>query len=402
MSSLNPSTALLTFPVELVERVFGYLDGADLISLATTCTELKKIILDSDAVWKRLVKRDFGTKIYEPYTSAFELYSSLYAFRWLNSSIWFGDNVQFGSLLVSRYNPKTGTICLHKLLSILPPSTNGQRRRGERNRPSTFSDNPYVSLNNRHAKAKLFGPYVELGATTKYDKTSGMWTYPRNGGAIMGIMRVAALLPSRINRSMSVWPPFTITAVDRTRNTSTNHFSGHFTPGSTTPSSDLFRLKRFPSFGVLTSPLVTETFSRISPELLTPTPEFPWRGIWLADYSTHGPEFLLFHQPVKTRLEAIKLTGDVCVPRGEYSFIVENLNHALPITYTEWPNSLVCESKGQVSQINFTNPEYIEAQTILIDHNEIAQYWISMDYIMYLRRIDINELDEPSIETPTF
>ena len=46
--------------------------------------------------------------------------------------------------------------------------------------------------------------------------------------------------------------------------------------------------------------------------------------------------------------------------------------------------------------------EYIEAQTILIDHNEIAQYWISMDYIMYLRRIDINELDEPSIETPTF
>ena len=187
-----------------------------------------------------------------------------------------------------------------------------------------------------------------------------MWTYPRNGGAIMGIMRVAALLPSRINRSMSgghhlllllLWTGHEIQAPII--------LAGTLRLDHTTPSSDLFRLKRFGSFGVLTSPLVTETFSRISQELLTPTPEFPWRGIWLADYSTHGPEFLLFHQPVKTRLEAIKLTGDVCVPRGEYSFIVENLNHALPITYTEWPNSLVCESKGQVSQINFTNRKLV-------------------------------------------
>lgn len=355
MSSLKSSEALHTLPLELVERILCHLDGADLIMLATTCTELRKIILDSDAVWKILIARDFGTKTYKPYNSAFELYSSLSDFRWLNSSIWFGDNVQFGSLLVSRYNSVTGTMCLHRLLSILQTTTRGQR---DRNSSSIFSNNSYVSLNNRFPKAKLFGPYVELGNKTKYDKTSGMWTYPRNGGAIMGIMRVAALLPSRINRSMSVWPPFTLKATDRTRNTSTNHFSGHYVPGSTIPSSDLFRLKRFPSFEVLTSPLVTETFSRISLELLTPTLEFPWRGIWLADYSTHGPEFLLFHQPVKSRLEAIKLTGDVCVPRGEYSFIVENLNHILPITYPEWPDSPVCESKGQVSQMNFTNRKF--------------------------------------------
>ena len=39
-------------------------------------------------------------------------------------------------------------------------------------------------------------------------------------------------------------------------------------------------------------------------------------GIWLGDYFTHGPEFLLFHQPIqdKHRLNVMKLTGDCNVP----------------------------------------------------------------------------------------
>lgn len=150
-----------------------------------------------------------------------------------------------------------------------------------------------------------------------------------------------------------------------------------------------FRLRtwlEFPSVGGLPGTIQGEnvmTFSTLPEEAYTPTKEKPWQGIWVGDYSRHGCEFLAILQtsvskslqadspshddrPISTgpnedssasrpveerppnsephldldqaksaeeledglcrgRLEAIKLTGDQNIPRGEYSWIAEDI-----------------------------------------------------------------------------
>lgn len=136
------------------------------------------------------------------------------------------------------------------------------------------------------------------------------------------------------------------------------------------------------------------TYSTLDPELYTPTADQPWRGIWVGDYSGHGCEFLLITQTHATpfdeaafdatrledetesefvkrkadarkyrgRLEAIKLTGDPNVPRGECTFVAEDLGEQGYVTTVEeqpFRGARVVKSKGHVAQNGFVNGEYI-------------------------------------------
>ncbi|KAK3896720.1 hypothetical protein C8A05DRAFT_39733, partial [Staphylotrichum tortipilum] len=123
------------------------------------------------------------------------------------------------------------------------------------------------------------------------------------------------------------------------------------------------------------------TYTTLPPEVYTPTPLRPLRGIWVGDYSAHGLEFLLMHQPdlpeplppppprgegeeeeeyevrcrgalaYSGRLEAIKLTGDSNVPRGEVSFVVEELGEAGTTGWVEGVRKV--KGRGHVADNGF-------------------------------------------------
>lgn len=130
------------------------------------------------------------------------------------------------------------------------------------------------------------------------------------------------------------------------------------------------------------------TYSTLDPSLYTPTPERPWRGIWVGDYSAHGCEFLLVHQPddppatdaelgifrdehdsdeawekkrlearmYRGRLEGIKLTGDPNIPRGEYTFVANDLGpdgFVETATDAQFSGARIVKSEGHIAATGF-------------------------------------------------
>lgn len=189
------------------------------------------------------------------------------------------------------------------------------------------------------------------------------------------------------------------------------------------------------------------TYSTLDPELYTPTADQPWKGIWVGDYSAHGCEFLLIKQThpgafdeaafastrtsdeteaefqqrradakrYRGRLEAIKLTGDPNVPRGECTFVADDLGADGYVTTVEeqpFKGARVVHSKGHIARTGFTNGEYsvpsydasdhglmgccrtdryIASQLLLISENRLAQFWVGFNHISFFERVDIDK-----------
>ncbi|KAK3317781.1 hypothetical protein B0T19DRAFT_435566 [Cercophora scortea] len=172
------------------------------------------------------------------------------------------------------------------------------------------------------------------------------------------------------------------------------------------------------------------TYATLDPALYTPTPTKPYRGIWVGDYSGHGCEFLLIHQPddddpldadttlvrgadetdesfaqrkadqtvYRGRLEAIKLTGDPNVPRGEFTFVVDDLGDDgfLEVVQDEpFKGARVVKSRGHIANTGFVNDMYIESRLILLSHDRLAQYWVEFGHISFFDRVDIDKFIVP-------
>jgi hypothetical protein len=134
----------------------------------------------------------------------------------------------------------------------------------------------------------------------------------------------------------------------------------------------------------------TTTYATIDPVWYTPTPDKPFRGIWVGDYNGHGCEFLLINQPededdtlerhstarqeheteadfearkrveraYRGRLEAIKLTGDPNVPRGEYTFIADDIGEKGSVTTAQdspFNGAKIVKSRGHIAGAGFVN-----------------------------------------------
>lgn len=252
------------------------------------------------------------------------------------------------------------------------------------------------------------------------------------------------LTPEEQHESMALWPPRIVPAKERVRNDSQQLFkgTGHRPSSLFDVSENTFRLRKWVEFGGMGAPLGIHigedimTFSTVPEEYYTPTKEKPWQGIWVGDYSGHGCEFLLLIQsavdkssglpkasfqtplqhhldgsdlqgrrslPVEKgedgsctgRLEAIKLTGDPNVPRGEYTWVAEDIGSGglLRVAGEKiFKGARVVKSLGHCAARDFRDGEhsyssvgltitdfftdqFIPAQLIMVDHDTLAQYW---------------------------
>ena len=182
------------------------------------------------------------------------------------------------------------------------------------------------------------------------------------------------------------------------------------------------------------------TWSSLLEESYTPSEQQPWQGIWVGDYSSHQCEFLLVTQKEKRyqqrfapirrgssrsglpsgiayidqdetnqstsdstantdgtgdldrpnldangkpipsgRLEAIKLTGDPNVPRGECTWFADDIGDAGLIRIADediFRGARVVKSMGHVADTGFENDRFIESELIMVDHDTLAQYWM--------------------------
>lgn len=139
-------------------------------------------------------------------------------------------------------------------------------------------------------------------------------------------------------------------------------------------------------------------------------------------YAGHGVEVVLFLQPPGTRrLEAVKLTGDENVPRGELTFVVPDLRNIVEVeTGKEWGGARVIPASGQVADTQFRNGKrcpkwvgndrglmrvvarFIPCNLLWIDNDDVALHWMfpddddvgggSGEFVNRYKRMDVDVL----------
>ncbi|KAK3675280.1 hypothetical protein LTR78_004790 [Recurvomyces mirabilis] len=95
------------------------------------------------------------------------------------------------------------------------------------------------------------------------------------------------------------------------------------------------------------------------------------------------------------RLEAIKLTGDPNIPRGELTFLAPDIGEAgfLRIADEEiFKGARIVRSAGHIAGRNFRDDQYTPSQLIMISHDRLAQFWEGFGHISYYQRVDVDAL----------
>jgi len=102
----------------------------------------------------------------------------------------------------------------------------------------------------------------------------------------------------------------------------------------------------------------------------------------------------MIHTKMSGPLLGVKITGDINVPRGEYTFIVSDMGPEGTLRIaTEQPFTgarvvgAVSHCAGDLMQ----NEYYAPAQMFLLSHNRVAMYWQHLGHITYYERVDIDK-----------
>ena len=93
------------------------------------------------------------------------------------------------------------------------------------------------------------------------------------------------------------------------------------------------------------------------------------------------------------RLEAIKLTGDINVPRGQYTWIAEDIGPKGLIRMGNeqmFAGARMVKSWGRIAGRGFRHDRFIPSQLILISHDTLAQYWevsLNVSAVVHVRQL---------------
>ena len=401
-SSCAPLEAL---PSEIIHHICGLLPPLSLAMLART-SKLLRSFADVDLHWARFFRQNVPNhhRVHSPspYASWKELYTLYRPFWFLTRRrIWFTDRRHTGSLLIVLYNPRSACIEGYRLVT-----------RRDSSHLDAWEDNPDVYIHYFHPKVQLWleRPVFRLKRSLPRAPYNARYDVPllKDNEIKSSLFRCRPIPRSLQTTRMALWPPITIPASQRAVNQSSTAFRDKaHKPRSLADASDsMFRIRKWVQEQLRTAILDDEvtTFSTLSEEFYTPTEEKPWQGIWVGDYSVHGCEFMLLLQrevastpnvepaPPNTshtgtsletssgasnctddeaqgedtkseqdsmhygRLEAIKLTGDAHVPRGEYSWIADDIGPKGLIrvaTDQQFKGARIVRSRGHIAGLYF-------------------------------------------------
>jgi len=410
----QPLPSLLALPPELVYQILALLPSTSLVNLSRTCRLLSAYAID-DRLWYHLVQENVPlVKLASPSpcNSFKELYAAHYPCWFLSrNKLWFSDSPHTGKLIVARYDPRRACIEAYRLVAEHGPHTLGVWDWDQEVLIHDFTPRVQLWVDDPVMKLEMGAMGSGDGrAQREYSMETG-----RSAQGIYSLFFLARPVPTSLQtESMMLWPPRILPAAQRVRNDDRDHFreSGHKPQTLAEASDTTFRIRKWMEFAHMGQPAIVRmgedvtTFSTLPEECYTSTREKPWQGIWVGDYSGHGCEFLIVLQSstkkplppsrpssttssgsyvsavmeqseryangvedearvededdddddddgtCKGRLEAIKLTGDPNVPRGEYTWIAEDIGRRGLLRIAEEPlfrGARVVRSRGHVA-----------------------------------------------------
>ncbi|MCJ1353618.1 MAG: hypothetical protein MMC33_003605 [Icmadophila ericetorum] len=445
--------ALLDLPGETIDHILSHLPSSALVQMSATC-HLLRIHTQNDLLWKSLVLENWPhpQAFPAPFDTWKDLYKAHHPFWFLpKHKLWFSDHANtggslVGQIIIARYDHRTG--CIEGYRMLAEHLEMGAFMWGEIPGVVVHTFTPRVFLFLDEPVLKL-DPKAYASSGRLQNELPMPKRLIHGPHSIRSSMILTRAIPKELQtRSMALWPPRIFPAVNRVRSESPDLFrgTGHRPTKLSEMSDTTFRIRKWVEFGGAELGVRmgedVMTFSSLPTDCYTPTKEKPWQGIWIGDYSTHGCEFLvviqrdknetMYEQPVfldqpayddddqepeasegtnsgangrrtveqqdppgcTGRLEAIKLTGDPNVRRGEYTWIAEDIGHRGLVRVAEEPvfkNARIVRSWGHVATQGFVDDSYIPSQLIMINHDNLAQYWEDFGHVSYYTRINIDD-----------
>ncbi|KAJ9350859.1 hypothetical protein DTO027B9_6738 [Paecilomyces variotii] len=434
----------LSLPPEIIDQILSYVSARDLACASTTCRTLANHGYN-ELLWADIVNANLPSKIDTPgpFPSFRSLYVAHHPYWFLpRNKIWFSDSAHTGNLILTRYDNRRGVIEGYRVVA--------EKRSMQF---QVWEYDPEVVIQSFRPRVRLWldDPVILLKNTTCAPLSRRQYLH--------GEIRMPMPLESQhVYNSLSLctgeippderaspdkqWPPLTIPSKNRVYRNGAAHWSEWDSRPQNIRqvSESAFRVRRWahfrmglPIFAAGSSETMS-TYATLEPELYTPTREKPYQGIWVGDYSDHGCEFLLFLQRDKVSgssssgldqaeagsrislpgneaaeedeiqgegliqrgsLEAIKLTGDPNVPRGEISWISEDIGPGGLVRIADedpFQGARMVRSRGHVAHLGFRDDKFLSSQLILISRDCVAHYWEDLDHISYFYRVDIDEL----------